>query len=150
QDESRRQHQRQRLRPQPVRLALLQWHTVVGYLGAGIPPGKASDAGTPSPCAIDLHGGLLPGCAAPQPQDRREVRRMALALAAWLQSRVNVGIQRRRRVFRQNANDRVGLPLEQNRPPQRIRISAKSRAPQSVTQDGGPWPVGPIFVLQEV
>src|SRR5208283_87333 len=102
------------------------------------------------PRAVDLCNRLLPPRAIPQPRDGLKVGSSAFTLAAHLQRRIYVGVQRSRHAIRQYPDDRVRLAFQPNRLPQNIRISAEGIAPQAVTQDRGLRPVWPVFVLRKI
>ena len=76
-----------------VGLTLLQWDSVVGDLRAGVGAVKALCADSPG--AVQFSIGLLPCGAVVQPDDSLEVGSSALAFAAGLQRRIDIGIERR-------------------------------------------------------
>ena len=92
QNESRCQHQGQHLRAEPIRFAFLQGHTVIRQLRARIGLGEMVGAEAPSQRSIGLGICLLPGRAVAQPHDCFKVSCPALALAARLERRIQIGI----------------------------------------------------------
>src|ERR1700727_3038583 len=87
------------------------------------------------PRAIDLGICLLPGCGIAQPQDRFEICAPTFTFAARLESDVDVGVERRLRVFREDADDGVGFALEQRGLAENLRIGVECGAPERVAED---------------
>src|SRR6266700_6589917 len=101
------------------------------------------------PRAIDLAVGLPPVGAVAQSNDDPKVCASALALAARLQSSVDIRIQRRSRTGRQHTDHCIRFALQLNCLPDQMRIGVKSRAPQAVREDHSVGAMGAIFVLSE-
>ena len=125
----------------------MQWHGVVGQLRTRIGARKTPGADGPAQRPIQFGIRLLPRRAVAQPHDGDKVRSLPLALSAWLESRVDIGIQWRGRALGQDADNRVRLALQQNGLSHDVRVSAKRGLPQRVTQDGCPGTLRTILFV---
>ena len=128
QNESRGQHQSENLRPQCGRLAFLERNGIVRYLGAWV-VSQFIAVRAMQPCAIDLAICLWPRGAITQASNAVEVCPPAFALASGLQRSIHIGVQRRGCVFREHADNGVGLASQKDRPANDVRIGIESFAP---------------------
>jgi hypothetical protein len=104
----------------------------------------------PIPGAIDLSVGLRPSGTIAKPRNQSVVGAAALAFAAGLVRCIEIGVQRRGRALRQNADDGVGFAFEQNALTKPMAVAVEGRASEAIAENRSLGPVQSILFLCEV